>query len=133
LGEQGAPPLNPLKQNKMAIQKLNATEVAEIQTDGKLFPYAKGTKMEGQNYRRYIYEGKVFISNDENFHNELEAGGIESLKIEPNDEGKLAMVGYVTFKKMIGVRRNQLTLEAMTVENFKPTAMVNVEDYAGLE
>jgi len=43
------------------------------------------------------------------------------------------MVGYVTFKKMIGVRRNQLTLEAMTVENFKPTAMVNADEYAGLE
>ena len=117
----------------MAIQKLNANEVAEIQCDGKLFPYAKGTKMEGQNYRRYIYEGKVFISNDENFHNELEAGGIESLKIEPNDEGKLAMVGYLTFKKLIGVRRNQLTLEAMTIENFQPEVMSNPTEFAGLE
>lgn len=54
----------------MAIQQLNATEVAEIQTNGVLHPYAKGTKMEGQSYRRYIYEGKVFISNDEAFHEE---------------------------------------------------------------
>lgn len=117
----------------MAIQKLNAIEVAEIQCDGQLFPYAKGTKMEGKFYRRFIFEGKVFISNDDTFYNELEAGGVESLKIEPNDEGKLAMVGYLTFKKMIGVKRNQLTLDAMTIENFKPTAMVNVEDYTGLE
>jgi hypothetical protein len=117
----------------MAIQKLNATEVAEIQTISGLLPYAKGTKMEGQFYRRYNFEGKVFISNDESFFNELENGGVESLKLDTNDEGKLAMVGYLTFKKMIGVRRNQLTLEAMTIENFKPTAMVNAEDFAGLE
>lgn len=105
----------------MAIQKLDATEVAEIQCDGQLFPYKKGTKMEDKFYRRYIFEGKVFISNDDNFYEEFLAGGIESVKIEPNEEGKLTMVGYLTFKKMIGVRRNQLTLEAMTVENFKPT------------
>lgn len=117
----------------MAIQQLNATEVAEIQTNGVLFPYAKGTKMEGQFYRRYIFEGKVFISNDEAFHEELLAGGVATLKLDTDADGKLAMVGYVTFKKMIGVRRNQLTLEAMTVENFKPTFAGNPADYAGLE
>lgn len=67
------------------------------------------------------------------FMKKLLAGGVASLKLDTNDEGKLAMVGYVTFKKMIGVRRNQLTLEAMTVENFKPTFVGTPTDYAGLE
>jgi hypothetical protein len=117
----------------MAIQKLNANEVAEIQCDGKLFPYKADTKMAGQFYRRFIFEGKVFISNDDTFYETLEAGGVESVKIEPNDEGKLAMVGYLTFKKLIGVRRNQLTLEAMTIENFQPEVISNPTEFAGLE
>lgn len=117
----------------MAIQKIEGTDVLGIQTISELLPYKAGTKMEGQFYRRYNYDGKVFISNDESFFNELENGGVESLKLDTNDEGKLAMVSYITFKKIIGLKRNQLTLEAMTVENFKPTAMVNAEDFAGLE
>lgn len=117
----------------MAIEKIEGTDVLGIQTISELLPYAKGTKMEGQFYRRYNYDGKVFISNDESFHEELENGGVESLKLDTNDEGKLSMVSYVTFKKIIGLKRNQLTLEAMTVENFKPAAMVNPAEYAGLE
>jgi hypothetical protein len=117
----------------MAIQTVNAKDILGIQTISGLLPYAKGTKMEGQFYRRFNYDGKVFISNDESFFNELENGGVESLKLDSNDEGKLAMVSYVTFKKLIGLKRNEVTLEAITVENFKPTAMVNAEDYAGLE
>jgi len=115
------------------IKKLNATEAAEIQCDGQLHAYKDGTKMEGKFYRRYVFEGKVFISNDDSFYQELQAGGIHSLKLEPNDEGKLALAGYLTFKKMIGVRSNELRIEALTVENFKPQMVAQPTDYAGLE
>jgi hypothetical protein len=116
----------------MAIQTVNAKDILGIQTISSLMPYAKGTKMEGQSYRRFNYDGKVFISNDESFFNELEAGGIESLKLDSNDEGKLALVSYVTFKKLIGLKRNELTLETMTFENFQPTAKANVAEYEEL-
>ena len=116
----------------MAIQTVNAKDILGIQTISGLIPYAKGTKMEGQSYRRFNYDGKVFISNDESFFNELEAGGIESLKLDSNDEGKLAMVSYVTFKKLIGLKRNEITLESMTVENFKPSAKASVAEYEEL-
>ena len=117
----------------MEIKKLNATEAAEIQCDGQLFAYKEDTKMAGKFYRRYVFEGKVFISNDDTFYDELQAGGIHSLKLEPNDEGKLALAGYLTFKKMIGVRSNELRIEALTVENFKPQMVAQPTDYAGLE
>ena len=116
----------------MAIQTVNAKDILGIQTISGQMPYAKGTKMEGQFYRRFNYDGKVFISNDDSFFNELEAGGIESLKLDSNDEGKLALASYVTFKKLIGLKRNELTLETMTVENFKPSAKATVEEYADL-
>ena len=116
----------------MAIQTVNAKDILGIQTISAPMPYAKGTKMEGQFYRRFNYDGKVFISNDESFFNELEAGGIESLKLDSNDEGKLAMVSYVTFKKLIGLKRNEITLESMTVENFRPSAKASVEEYEEL-
>ena len=116
----------------MAIQTVNAKDILGIQTISGLMPYATGTKMEGQFYRRFNYDGKVFISNDESFYNELEAGGIESLKLDSNDEGKLALASYVTFKKLIGLKRNELTLETMTVENFKPSAKSTVAEYEDL-
>jgi hypothetical protein len=116
----------------MAIQTVNAKDILGIQTISAPMPYAKGTKMEGQFYRRFNYDGKVFISGDDSFHNDLEAGGIESLKLDTNDEGKLTLVSYVTFKKLIGLKRNEITLESMTVENFKPTAKVDIAEYTEL-
>lgn len=116
----------------MAIQTVNAKDILGIQTISALLPYAQGTKMEGQFYRRFNYDGKVFISSDESFFNELETGGIESLKLDTNDEGKLALVSYVTFKKLIGLKRNEITLESMTVENFRPTAKADVAAYEEL-
>ena len=116
----------------MAIQKVDATDILGIQTISGPMPYAKGTKMEGQTYRRFNYDGKVFISNDESFFNELEAGGIESLKLDSNDDGNLSLVSYVTFKKLIGLKHNQVKLESITVENFKPTAKASIAEYEEL-
>jgi hypothetical protein len=116
----------------MAIQTVNAKDILGIQTISGLLPYATGTKMEGQFYRRFNYDGKVFISNDESFFTALEDGGIESLKLDTNDDGKLAMVSYITFKKLIGLKRNEITLESMTIENFKPEAKASVEEYNDL-
>ena len=116
----------------MAIQTVDAKDILGIQTISGLMPYAKGTKMEGQSYRRFNYDGKVFISNDDSFFNELEAGGIESLKLDSNDDGNLSLVSYITFKKLIGLKRNELTLEVMTVENFKPTAKFDIKEYEEL-
>ena len=116
----------------MAIQTVTATDILGIQTISGQMPYAKGTKMEGQFYRRFNYDGKVFISNDESFFNELEAGGISSLKLDSNDDGNLSLVSYITFKKLVGLKRNELVLESLTIENFKPTAKVDIAEYTEL-
>jgi hypothetical protein len=116
----------------MAIQTVDSKDILGIQTISAPMPYAKGTKMEGQFYRRFNYDGKVFISNDESFYNELEAGGIESLKLDSNEDGNLSLVSYITFKKLIGLKRNNVTLESITIENYKPSALVDVSSYQDL-
>jgi hypothetical protein len=116
----------------MAIQKVEGTDILGIQAISGPMPYAKGTKMEGQFYRRFNFDGKVFTSNDDLFHAELEAGGIESIKLDSNDDGQLSLVSYITFKKLIGLKHNQVKLESITVENFKPSAKATVEEYQDL-
>ena len=82
------------------------------------FDYAKGTKMEGQKYRRFNYGGKVFISNDETFHTELEKGGVSKVTLDSDAEGQLSLTGYITFKKLQGLRKNQVMLDLITPETF---------------
>lgn len=99
--------------------RIENNDVALVQALPGTFKYKDGTKMEGQSYKRYQFGGKVFISNDETFAQELENGGIQCITLDTNAEGKLSLTGFITFKKLLGIKRNQVMLDAITVENFK--------------
>lgn len=92
-------------------------------------PYAVGTKKEGMKYRRYTFGGKVFTSDDETFYASLEKGGVAKITLDANEEGQLSMTGYITFAKLIGLKKNNLILESLTLESFTPEA---VSDFAAL-
>lgn len=112
----------------MSAVKIEKEDVLLVACISAALPYAKGTKMEGQSYRRYTYGGKVFTSNDETFYTNLEKGGISTITLDANEEGQLALTGYITFAKLVGLKKNTLLLESLTVENFKPEAV----DFAAL-
>lgn len=112
----------------MAQETVQGADILMVQTISGLLPYNEGTQMKGQFYRRYNYKGKVFISNDETFYNELEAGGVERLALDSNEEGKLSLVGFVTYKKLIGQKRNAIQLEAISVEDFKPNKVTSTKE-----
>lgn len=116
----------------MALKELNSVDCLSLQCNGKDYDYDAKSKMAGQTYKRFNFEGKIFISDDVNFFNEQQTGGIESLKLDMNDEGQLSLLSYITFKKLIGLKNNQMRLESITVENFKPSAKVSIEEYADL-
>lgn len=104
----------------MSVVKVSGEDVLLVQCISALLSYKVGTKMEGQSYRRYNFGGKVFTSNDESFYTALEAGGVSTITLDANEEGQLSLTGFITFAKLIGLKKNNLMIEALTVENFKP-------------
>ena len=112
----------------MAQEKVEGQDVLLVQCISEPMEYAKGTKMEGQTYRRYNYGGKVFISNDDTFHKEIESGGVSTITLDSDAEGQLSMTGYITFKKIIGMKRNEVMVELITPENFAVTGKTSVQD-----
>lgn len=115
----------------MAQTKITGEDILLVESLAGEHSYAEGTKMEGQTYRRYAYGGKVFISNNPTFYNDLENGGVHTISLEANDQGQLSMVGYISFKKMQGLKRNQVVLDSITVENYKVSAITNPEELIG--
>lgn len=114
----------------MSEIKISGSDVLLVRCISGELAYAKGTKMEGQTYRRYTYGGKAFISNDPVFYNELENGGVHTVTLDSNEEGQLSLTGFITFKKMVGLKKNTVILEAITVENYAPTSVKELEDLA---
>ena len=108
-------------------------DVLMVQCISALLPYAEDTKMKGQFYRRYSYGGKVFISNDETFYQAVEQGNVSKITLGTDAEDKLSLTGYITFSKLIGLKRNNLILDSLTVENFnKIPAGTSVADLSKL-
>ena len=112
----------------MATTKITGEDILLVNPLAGDHKYAEGTKMEGQTYRRFSYGGKVFISNDPAFYAELDNGGIHTISLDADDQGQLSMTGYITFKKMQGLKRNQVVLDSITVENYKASAVTNPEE-----
>lgn len=104
----------------MSEVRITGNDILLVQCISGLMPYAETSKMAGQSYRRYSYGGKVFISNDETFYTSLEKGGVNTITLAVNEEDKLSLTGYITFAKMIGLKRNNLMIEALTIESFTP-------------
>ena len=102
----------------MAQVNVEGQDVLLVQCISEPMEYDKDTKMAGQKYRRYNFGGKVFISNDETFYTAIENGGVSKITLDSNEEGQLGLTGYITFKKIIGMKRNQVMVELITPENF---------------
>lgn len=113
----------------MSLIKIEKEDVLLVSCISGLLPFQSGKKKEaGLSYRRYAYNGKVFISDDEAFNNSLEKGGVATITLDLNGEDQLSMTGYITFAKLVGLKKNTLLLESLTVENYKPEAV----DFAAL-
>jgi hypothetical protein len=112
----------------MAQTKIQGEDVLLVQQISSDLPYAAGTKMEGKTYRRFTFGGKVFISDKADFYAALASGDVHTISIEANEDGKLAMTGFITYTRMQGLRKNQAILESITVENVRAGMLSNPEE-----
>ena len=113
----------------MEVKLLKNEEVLRVQVLPGKFDYAKGTKMEGKQYQRFAFGGKVFISNDDSFAEELKAGNVAEVEIGVNDEGNYSLNAWVSWTAKNNLKRKMVENESITVANYKPTT---VKEYAEL-
>jgi hypothetical protein len=112
----------------MAQTKIQGEDVLLVQAIPGDLPYKENTKMAGQTYRRFNFGGKVFISNDTTFYNALDKGDLHTITVDVNEEGKLAMTGFITYTRFKGMKRNQVELDLINVENVRAGVLSNPED-----
>lgn len=112
----------------MSQTKITAEDVLLVQQISNDLPYDANTKMAGKTYRRFAYAGKVFISNDVDFYTALAKGDVHTISVDVNEQGQLSMTGFITYTRMQGLKRNQIVLESITVENYRATVLSNPDE-----
>ncbi len=108
--------------------ELKGLDVLKIRLLPGEFKYKDGTKMEGQTYRRYTTGGKVFISNDDTFRACVEEGGLFSAELGTDEEDRLFLTDFITWKQVKGQKRNEVEYASITVDNFKPSTVAQLEE-----
>lgn len=84
--------------------------------------YSAESKLAGQKYNTYSYEGKAFAVNTIDKFNELhKAGKLYSAKLQVNEEGQLSLVGVVSTEQEESMAKFEARIKRMTtVANFQP-------------
>ena len=116
----------------MENKVLKGEEVLRVQVLPGKFDYAKGTKMDGKQYQRFAFGGKVFISNDERFSAALESGDVAEIELGIDDEGLYSLYSWVSWTAKVNIRTKMMQYESITVENFKPSVAKSVGELEGL-
>ena len=101
---------------------LNQLETLKIRLLPGEFKYREDSKMAGQTYNRYTVGGKVFISNDLTFKQNVEDGKLYSVSIDSDDEGQLSMTDFITWKQANNQQNCRVEFDSITVENVRAKA-----------
>ena len=96
--------------------------------------YNKDSKMAGQKYNTYSYEGKAFVVNTNDSFNELHrTGKLYSAKLSINEEGQLSLVGAVSTEQEEAMAKFEARMKRLeTVANFQPKEAVTEEEILSL-
>ena len=112
--------------------ELKGREVLKVQALAGTFDYSAESKLAGKQYRRFAYNGKVFVANTEdNFCASFDSGKVYSINTDSNAEGQLSLVGHTTIQQELNMARTEVQLSAFTVENFI-AGKVNFEELIAL-
>ena len=120
--------INHLNSIKMSTE-IKGRQAMKIQAIAGELDYKAETKMAGKKYRRFAYDGHVFIANTEDaFCSTFDAGKIYSVSLDSNDDGQLSLVGHTSVAQELNMAKTEALLSVFTVENF----VAGKVDYAEL-
>lgn len=105
-----------------------------VETPQPVKEYNKDSKLAGQTYKTYSYEGKAFAVNTNDRFNELHrAGKLYSAKLTINDEGQLSLVGSVSTEQEEAMAKFEAKMKRLeTVANFQPKEAVTESEILAL-
>jgi hypothetical protein len=105
--------------------ELTGRQVLKIKALAGEFPYDKDSKMKGENYRRFSYDGAVFIANTkDSFCTQFDKGQLFSADLEltkVDDRMVLSLLNNTSTDQEIGMAKTEATLNR--IANFKPEAV----------
>lgn len=82
----------------------------------------------GKNYLIYAYGANAFaVHEDDDFHQDLANGQVAKVMLTVTEEG-WSLANHVTFKRMIGLRKNTLVLESLTLDNVKIDSLEEMKE-----
>lgn len=82
----------------------------------------------GKKYRLYAHGANAFaVHEDDTFHQDFTNGQIYKIMLVVTDEG-WSLSNYITFRQAIAQKSNKMQLDSITVENFKPQSVKQLEE-----
>lgn len=104
---------------------LQGRQVLKIKALAGEFPYKEESKMKGEKYRRFSYDGAVFIANvKDSFCTQFDNGELFSADLEltkVDDRLVLTLLNNTSTNQEIGMAKTEATLNR--IANFKPEAV----------
>ena len=95
---------------------------------GTTSPLPENSPMKGKQYYRYGYLNKVFaINTEDKFNEDFDNGKVYSIDLVENEDDQLSFAGHTSTTQEIGMKKTEVMLEAITIENIK----VKVADLEG--
>lgn len=140
--------INTKTHTKMSKQSIEVTgkSILRVREAGTGFPYGSETKLKGETYSRFTYEGEVFIVNDkDDFAKDRKAGKIHTLfLLQSNDtitnadgstsnKTQYSYDGYASNAQMIGLTNTEAILQSIMKGSFKAEGELSEADLKALE
>jgi hypothetical protein len=117
------------------METLTGRQALVIQAIAGLLDYKveKDTPMFGKKYRRFSFNGKVFVANSEDaFCAAFDKGIVYSVNLDSNAEGQLSLVGFTTTTQEINMAKTEVIIKSYTVENYLQGKLVAPEELIAL-
>lgn len=90
----------------METKKITGMDVLDIQPLAGVFNYDAASKLAGKTYRRFAYNGTVFIANTEDpFCTAFDNSELYAVTFGINDEGQFSMVAFNTYNQVRNFKR----------------------------
>ncbi len=97
----------------MNTKKITGMDVLDVQALPGTKNYAEDTKLAGQTYRRFTYNGVVFTVNTEDaFCADFDNGEIFAVTFGINEENQFAKLAHNNYKQVENLRRFESKIKA---------------------
>jgi hypothetical protein len=113
----------------MQTKKITGEDVLDIQQLPGVREYSEDTQMKGQKYRRFSYNGVVFIVNTEDaFCQDFDNGQVYAVTFGINAEGQFSKLAHNNYTQVENLKKFEAKIKSFD----RVEVITNPEELAGL-